>query len=284
MNKNFLLIFFFLISIRNYADETNIIFDVDSSMNETISFIPIESSNEKILLETTIFYPTTPAPWPLAIINHGTDGGMPSFHQEKRSRPIELAKFFMKRGYLVVAPMRQGYAQSGGKPNTVKDNGCEDAKYAISNAKDFKNIVDFFILSGQAKKDQILVIGGSTGGLVSLGIGASEFQSKIQGIINISGGVKPDKPCNWDVELIKAGSELGSLTKIPSLWLYTEDDKWFPPSVSKPFFENYKKAGADATLKLYKKGGHGFAWNKDNLSLWTSDVELFLAKIKLPNH
>ena len=65
-----------------------------------------------VTLEATLYRPDGPGPFPLVIINHGKESGDPKF--QRRYRPTRAARYFLQRGYVVVAPMRQGFSKSGG--------------------------------------------------------------------------------------------------------------------------------------------------------------------------
>lgn len=63
-------------------------------------------------LETTIFKPPGDGPFPLVVINHGKALGKPAF--QSRARYLAQSAEFVKRGYVVALPMRQGFSKSGG--------------------------------------------------------------------------------------------------------------------------------------------------------------------------
>src|SRR6266550_8632101 len=109
----FCLITSLLIGINCYAISNINLFNIEPPLDESVIFIPAHFSDGNYPLETTIFTPKTSGPWPLVVINHGADGTLPDFHQQPRSRFIELGKFFLSRGYMVAIPMREGFSKSG---------------------------------------------------------------------------------------------------------------------------------------------------------------------------
>ena len=128
----------------------------------------------------------------------------------------------------------------------------------------------------------LLVIGQSNGGMVTLGYGAVDPRAKA--IINFAGGINtPNKPsCDWRNEMIRAASELGATTRIPSLWIYADDDELFPPAISQPFFDAYRQGAASAMLKTYPKGGHNFMNTRHGRKTWGPDMEVFLSSVGMP--
>jgi dienelactone hydrolase len=93
----------------------------------------------RVQLETRIYAPPGDCPFPLVIINHGKDPGDPHFQQSSSYDGQALE--FVRRGYAVIVPMRQGFAKSGGfyrSSCNIEDNGlaqAEDVLAAIAYAK-----------------------------------------------------------------------------------------------------------------------------------------------------
>ena len=63
-------------------------------LNEQILRIPL-SSDPGVQLQTTVFKPNGPGPFPLLLMNHGKDPGNPK--SQKRDRFYHLAAAFVKR-------------------------------------------------------------------------------------------------------------------------------------------------------------------------------------------
>ena len=241
-------------------------------------FVPYPATGRDIQLETTVYRPATPPPWPLVVINHGSRG-LDNPHLQDRNRPVETARFFLARGYLVVAPMRQGFSRSTG---TYLPSRCMFADYARRFAQDIAVVIDHFVAAGEVLPDQVLVTGQSNGGMVALAHASGA--PKARALINFAGGINSSNPsCHWQDEMVRAARELGATTRLPSLWIYTEDDKIFPPSVSQPFFEAYRQAGAPATYRLFPVGGHPFSTTRQGRETWGPEVSRFLQQVGLPH-
>jgi len=94
-------------------------------LSEQVIGIP-SGADGSITLQTTIFKPEGPGPFPMVVFNHGKMHGDP--RMQSRSDPVSFAREFVRRGYVVVAPNRQGFAQSGG---TYVQDGCDvERKFA----------------------------------------------------------------------------------------------------------------------------------------------------------
>ena len=93
----------------------------------------VEDGNP-VRLETVIFKPPGPGPFPLAVFNHGSTGGTPTPELARQSwASLEIADFLNSRGWLVAFPQRRGRGKSdgfddeefsrNGKPENTCDTG-----------------------------------------------------------------------------------------------------------------------------------------------------------------
>ena len=72
----------------------------------------------EIKLQTTIYKPDGPGPFPLMIISHGVPFEKVLESEIKsRHRYCQQSKEFVNRGFVVAIPMRRGYGKSGGQKN-----------------------------------------------------------------------------------------------------------------------------------------------------------------------
>lgn len=231
-------------------------------------------------LETTVYRPQGTGPWPLVVLNHGQrDFG--DHKLQPRYQPVETARFFLQRGYLVVAPMRQGFSRSRG----VYAFHCDHERYARRYAGDISAAVRHFVATGEARPDQVLVAGQSNGGFVLLGYAAESAKDAVRprAVINFAGGFNSNRSdCNWRAGMIDAARVFGASTRVPALWLYAQDDAIFPPSISQPYFEAYREGHPAAQFKLYPSGGHGMSNTRSGRQMWGPDVEAFLRQVGLP--
>jgi hypothetical protein len=94
----------------------------------------IDAGSEESLLETTMYRPSGPGPFPLVTINHGKprpDGTDPS-----AMRPSfgAAAHWFVDRGFAVAVPMRRGYGLSS-SPISDTAGPCSDRDYFATALK-----------------------------------------------------------------------------------------------------------------------------------------------------
>jgi pimeloyl-ACP methyl ester carboxylesterase len=105
-------------------------------------------------------------------------------------------------------------------------------------------------------------------------------------VINFSGGRggrvddKAGNNCAPD-RLIDAAGRYGSSARIPTLWLYSKNDSYFAPDLSKRMAEAFHTAGGDTDyhlLQAFGTDGHSLIEFSDASVLWAPIVEKFLAQ------
>jgi len=232
-------------------------------------------------LQTTVYRPEGSGPFPVVIINHGKGMGDP--RDEPRYRAFFPSQEFLKRGYMVMVPMRLGFAGSSG---TAKSYGCDLVKDGYSQASSIESVVAYAKERADVKKDSLLVVGQSYGGFASVAYGAIATPSSVKAIISFSGGLrKASGGCLWDQALYKAYAEFGEKSKIPTLWVYTENDGYFPPWLVKGMHLSYKNAGGQAELVVlppHRENGHFLFDDRDGAAIWGPVVQPFLRRHQLP--
>ena len=137
-------------------------------MNEVVVLVR-KPGTFGVELETTVFKPDGAGPFPVAIINHGKAPGDPLF--QERARYTVAAREFVRRGYAVVVPMRQGFAGSGGR---YVDGGCNLAGNARYQADDIEAVIGWLRKQPWADTTRMVVLGQSHGGLTTLAFGTRE--------------------------------------------------------------------------------------------------------------
>ena len=252
---------------------------LDHRLNERIVLIPAGKTG-KAMMETTVFRPNGPGPYPLLIINHGKDSGEPG--RQTRDRFIFMATAFVKRGYAVMVPMRQGFANSTGR---YKDFGCNMTANGYSQANDVRDAVDFARTLDWIDAERIVVAGQSYGGLATIALGTQDVPG-VRGLINFAGGLRDDaNRCDWRGELVRAFGTYGAASKIASLWMYGANDSLFGPELASRMHAAFVGSGGQAKLVEYgkfKRDAHGMIASRDGEKVWWRDTELFLKQIGMP--
>ncbi|MGE0651453.1 MAG: dienelactone hydrolase family protein [Alphaproteobacteria bacterium] len=246
-------------------------------MQEQIHGVPsgVDGQGNPWLMVTTVYRPTGEGPWPLVIINHGSPGPRTRFTSRAQAR------WFLHKGYVVALPTRRGYGDTGGvsKPDAFSCNNPDYILAGMETAWDIKATLDYMRQLPYVDSRSTLLVGQSAGGW---GVIAASGQNwpDISGIINFAGGRGGHRNCQVQ-NMIGAAGHFGKTSRVPSLWIYTENDSFFPPSESRPMYEEFKRAGGNAEYVLmpsFGKDGHKLFAR--GISIWERTVESFLTTLK----
>jgi dienelactone hydrolase len=252
---------------------------VDYRMNEQIIMVPA-GTKLKARLQTTVFRPNGPGPFPLLIINHGKEPGPP--RDQARDRFFYMARAFIKRGYAVMVPMRQGFAGSTGR---YQDHGCNMAANGYAQAKDIRDAIEYAREQEWVDEDRIVVVGQSYGGLASVALGTEELPG-VRGVVNFAGGLRDDDPrCDWRAKLVEAFDEYGILNRTPTLWMYGANDSLFDPALAQRMFGAFQEGGGQGQLirlPAFKRDAHGLLASRDGEQQWWGPMQQFLEQIGMP--
>lgn len=254
---------------------------IPKHMNEKVEMIPVGSGFGKTELETTIFTPPGSGPFPLVVINHGKALGNPKF--EPRARFLTASREFVKRGYVVVVPMRPGFSKSEGH---YIDTGCNIESNGRLQAESVIGVLDELIRRPEVDRNRILAIGQSHGGLTVMALGAIGYPG-LKGVINFAGGFRVNSGhCTWEKSMIDAFEAYGKGAKVPSLWFYGDNDSYWGADLPKTAYEAHQAAGGKARMISYGvfEGGdaHRMFSSPRGLNIWWPETEKFLKEIGLP--
>ncbi|MEY4268476.1 MAG: hypothetical protein RIS90_3011 [Pseudomonadota bacterium] len=252
---------------------------VDDRVNEQVVMIPKTGGLFAFELETTLYKPEGDGPFPIVLINHGKAFGEPRL--QARWRNSGIARFFLQRGYVVLMPMRQGFSKSTG---SYIGGGCNIESNGLQQAQDTQGALDWAVSQRWADKDKILVMGQSHGGWTTLAFGTLSYPG-VKGLVNFAGGLRQDGCVNWQGNLARAAGSFGQKTTLPSLWLYGDNDSYFPPDTFRPMFERYTAAGGQAQLVAFGNFGsdaHGLFGARAGEAIWQPKVSAFMQSVGLP--
>jgi dienelactone hydrolase len=252
---------------------------LDYRINERVMLVPA-GANHQARLETTVFKPNGSGPFPLIIINHGKDAGRPS--KQARDRFYHMATAFVKRGYAVMVPMRQGFAASTGR---YVDHGCDMRANGYTQADDVRDTLAFAQSQPWIDAEHVVIAGQSYGGLATMALGTEDLPG-VRGLINFAGGLRDDSNgCDWRGALETAFADYGAKNRIPSLWMYGENDSLFGPDLAERLHTAFESAGGKAKLvefPAFKRDAHGMLASRDGEKVWLADTERFLKQIGMP--
>lgn len=250
-----------------------------TQLNEAVIRVPA-GPTQSVLLETTVYKPDGPGPFPLLVINHGKAPGDP--HLQSRDRFVYMASAFVRRGYAVMVPMRTGFAQSTGK---YIEHGCNMTANGYTQASDVRDAINFARRQDWVDASHIVVAGQSYGGLATMAL-ATQSIPGVRGVMNFAGGLKMvGGSCDWQAALVHAFGEYGRRGKLASLWMYGANDQYFPPALAARMHQAYTGAGGRAELVAFgpfKRDAHTMLASRDGEAVWLPEAARFLERIGMP--
>ena len=212
----------------------------------------------EVRLQTTVYRPDGPGPFPLVIISHGVPFEKTLESEIRlRHRYCLQSEVFVKRGFAVAIPMRRGYGKSGGGKNHATVN---IAAFGLEDARDIQATINFLSREPSIDGKRIVLVGQSGGGLASLAHG-SLGNPNVKGIINFAGGLKRTSVATWEFDMAQAFGMYAKTTKAPSLWFYTENDSYFSPTTARGAHEAYTKKRRPGQIHRPSRLQEGRAWS-----------------------
>ncbi len=245
---------------------------VHAKLVETIIKVPVKASNaygkvaEQEAVVTLFYDDTTASPRPIAVINHGRSPNAEQRIKMGRYTAITNARWFASMGFLVVVPTRLGYGVTGG--DDVEDSGdCKVKNYPPGYEAAAAQTLQILAAVRQRPDvlpDRTLVLGQSYGGTTAIAVAAKNPPGVIA-TLNFAGGgggnaeTQPQQPCMTS-RLKSMFATYGETARIPTLWVYTENDQWMGSTYPREWFEAFKSNGGIGEFALFPpngKDGHG---------------------------
>jgi dienelactone hydrolase len=238
--------------------------------------------------------PVGGGPFRLAVMNHGIAIG----EKERSFYPLvefrAAAFWFARQGYFVVAPVRYGATAVN-----VPQLGLHSLLFANVGScdnPDFRGpgmmiatldqwVIDFMESEGIVIPGKAIVVGQSGGGWGAIAL-SSLNPSSVRAIITFEAGRggrvdgKPNNNCAPD-KLVEQTAEFGRTSRIPMLWIYTENDTYFGPDLAKRMHEAFTAAGGNAEFSMqppFGSDGHFFIDAPEAVPIWSPLVSRFLDK------
>ena len=241
---------------------------------------------ERLLMHATVLRPPGAGPFPLAVINHGSSQSSYLRSQFDPSLYEHVSQWFIDRGYAVVLPIRPGHGETGG-PYFEDQGRCENPDYEKSGAATADSIqaaINYLTAQPFVRKSGVVVVGQSAGGWGALAL-ASRNLPAVRAVINFSGGRggRADDRANANCSaerLVAAANAFGRTARTPTLWLYAENDSYFPPALSKSLADAFRSAGGPVEYHLLQPfgvDGHVFIEKEAAAPVWGFIMEKFLA-------
>lgn len=225
-------------------------------------------------------------PRPVVVLNHGRSYKSADRAAMGRARYSATSRWLAGLGFLVAVPTRIGYGATGGED--VEDSGsCSRKRYPgayAAAAEQTLRVLDFVRRREDAAKDRSLVMGQSFGGATAIAV-ASLDPAGVRAAINFAGGgggnpeTRPDDPCSQE-GLLRLFSGYGKSARMPTLWIYAENDRYFGPKLPREWFDAFRAAGGNGEFVLFPPhGDNGHSLFTRAPELWQPRVLDFLRSL-----
>jgi dienelactone hydrolase len=236
-------------------------------------------------LDVLEVYADRPGRHPLVVLTHGT-----SDDPEDRAHVTPWAQYsqalwFARRGYVAFVVVRKGYGRSGGRQDST-NGGCGSRSGSFeqtgeASAEDLRAVMAFAQRLPEVDGETILSAGVSTGGFAQVALSADPPKG-LKGAISFAGGRGGDgHGHNCDLSgLIGAfrafGKDAHKHGDLPMLWIYSENDHWFPPPMAQQFDAAYKKGGGVNQFVMAPPDGEDGHHLYTHVAAWSETVTAFL--------
>jgi dienelactone hydrolase len=268
---------------------------LDNELLEERTFLTVQNEKGRFRLEALIVRPAkAEGRLPIALIAHGKNAKAAENQALRADMMLPQARDFAARGWLAVVVLRRGYGQSDGLPGVSRGAAymaCENADLARGfeiEADDLDGALKVVAARPDADGSRAIAIGQSLGGGVVLAF-AARRPAGLLGVVNVSGGAwrtnGEGNVCEH-ADLVAAMATFGSRTRIPTLWLYAENDSLFPPDLVARMRDAYAAAGGRAELRMFPPvvhDGHRLFADFNGRVKWLRAVDSFLQTNGMPN-
>jgi dienelactone hydrolase len=247
-----------------------------------------------VQMRTAVFVPPGSGPFPVLVYSHGRAGTPAERAQTRLAEERGYVRYFLHRGFAVVAPLRPGYGETGGDDR--EDSGVRfdvfgncwgrPAFRRSASAAADAVLATLAWVKAQPWADggRIVLAGASMGGLASIAA-AARNPAGVVGYVNFSGGTggagshAPEHSCGADVmrELL---ARYGATARLPSLWLYAENDSFWGSAWPRAWHAAYASSERDEfVMTAPLPGADGHQLLARGMLLWTAPVERFLGEL-----
>ncbi len=234
-------------------------------------------------IAVTIYRPAGEGPYPLLVFNHGRAVSARRAAQG-RNRPEAAARYFVGKGFVVLAPTRIGYWETYGDFDPEYSGNCNSLQVeamSVAASDQVLATVEFAKTLPYVDASRWVVAGQSVGGLTTVATVGRAPEGLAAGI-NFSGGTggdpesKPGNPCRPQALETYWGS-IAKQARVPTLWMYWQNDKYWGPEVPRTWHKAWVAGGGKAEFTAFGPSGvDGHNGLNADMDHWLPVVEDFL--------
>ncbi len=245
-------------------------------------------------LEATLLLPEAlrfgAGPYPVMVWNHGdVELDHPAIRDKSRIREMVVVREFLQLGVAVLMPARRGVGMSEGTyPKSFSAQDADATYKARVHADDILPALAWLKTRSEIDASRVMMAGQSAGGYSTMYI-ASQNPAGVIGAIDFSGG-RTDKRGDSGTAgylnqvMVDGFAEFGKTTRMPTLWVFAENDSRYTANTIRASYEAFQGAGGKGRLLLSPPldvDGH-FIYNKP--ALWRAALKEYLGEIGAVTH
>ena len=239
-------------------------------------------------ITVTAFQQPGKPPQPLLVLNHGRAVDVAGRAMLGRARYTNASRWFASLGWSVWVPTRLGYGASGTDVDPEETGSCNTKRYApgyLVAAEQVRQVIEYARGRPDIDGTKIAVAGVSVGGATSITVASLDIPGVVAAI-NFAGGgggnpdTRPGNPCGAE-KLERMFGDYGKTARVPTLWIYSENDRWMGSRFPAQWFEAYRaNGGTGEFLLLPAFGDDGHLLFSRGPQIWQPLVERFLASLR----
>lgn len=239
-------------------------------------------------LEATLLLPEArrfgAGPYPVMVWNHGDVSlDHPAVRYKSRIRDLGLAREFLNLGTAVLMPARKGVGMSEGTyPRGFRAGDADPVYLARVHAEDIVPALAWLKTRPELDANRVILAGQSAGGFTAIYL-ASQNLAGLIGAIDFAGGrtnmSEAQSPTYLNRMMVDGFAELGKTTRIPTFWVFAENDSRYTAETIRTSYDAFQAAGGKGRLLLSPplEGDGHFIYAKPGL--WRAALKEYLGEI-----
>lgn len=255
---------------------------------EEVVTYPGPSTFGSNLLEATLLLPEASrfgsGPYPVLVFNHGdVEQDHPAVVNKSRIRDLPLSREYLQLGVAVLLPLRRGVGLSEGTyPKGFFANDGDPIYKARIDARDILPALSWLKTRAELDSNRVILAGQSAGGYSAMYL-ASQPIDGLMGAIDYAGGrtnmTAVSSASELNKMMVSGFAEFGKTTRVPTLWVFAENDSRYTANTIRASHEAFQAAGGKARLLLSPpiEGDGHHIYHKP--AFWRAAVKAYLQDI-----
>lgn len=261
----FAMLLLFGSTARAQALDSDFVFGRDYTFERARATRRVDDAQDSGTIELVayVYRPSKNDRHEVVLWSHGSTGGLITGPKEPVAVPPPVVRFFVSRGYTLVAPQRRGRGESGGtyvEECSVFTGACTIAAQtalsgrAIAEAlRDTDAVLDQVVLGHLVdRRSRIVAAGHSRGGFLSLVL-AGRRPGLVGAVVNFSGGwhgitarldaAQRERRTADHAQWLEQAAKRASM---PTFWIYAARDPLYEEGVPQALVAAWQRAGGKA--------------------------------------